>query len=119
VIPTASTCNEQAEGDKSGVVFLLQDGAMLPNVIIGPSNGEGESKSLTSLKYRINTLMNCKCALSALARSTTSGGSMSEDALLSSRRLARRMSTAAEPGMRMIRCFSVMVVELLLFRPFL
>lgn len=79
MIPTTSTCNEQAEGDNSDVVFLLQDGVMLSNVITGPSNGEGESKSLTSLKYRINTLMNCKCALSALARSTTSSRPMSED----------------------------------------
>ncbi|OCL00369.1 polysaccharide lyase family 3 protein [Cenococcum geophilum 1.58] len=30
----------QAEGDNSDVVFLLQDGVMLSNVITGPSNGE-------------------------------------------------------------------------------
>ncbi|KAF2493228.1 pectate lyase [Lophium mytilinum] len=38
---TASTCNEQAEGGDSDAVFLLQDGAVLSNVVIGPNNGEG------------------------------------------------------------------------------
>jgi hypothetical protein len=32
VVPTASTCNEQAEGGDSDAVFLLQDGAVLSNV---------------------------------------------------------------------------------------
>lgn len=36
-----STCNEQAEGGDSDAVFLLQNGATLSNVIIGPNNGEG------------------------------------------------------------------------------
>ncbi|KAI1849644.1 hypothetical protein JX265_007980 [Neoarthrinium moseri] len=36
-----STCNEQAEGGDSDAVFVLQDGAVLSNVIIGPNNGEG------------------------------------------------------------------------------
>ena len=38
--------------------------------------------------------------------------------LPSSRRLVRRMSMAVELGMRMIRCFSIMAVELLLSRTF-
>ncbi|KAF2264703.1 pectate lyase [Lojkania enalia] len=38
---TPSTCNDQAEGGDSDAVFLLQDGATLSNVIIGPNNGEG------------------------------------------------------------------------------
>lgn len=36
-----STCNEQAEGGDADAVFLLEDGAVLSNVIIGPNNGEG------------------------------------------------------------------------------
>ncbi|KAF2754901.1 pectate lyase [Pseudovirgaria hyperparasitica] len=36
-----STCNEQAEGGDSDAVFLLQEGAVLSNAIIGPNNGEG------------------------------------------------------------------------------
>lgn len=36
-----STCNDQAEGGDSDAVFILQDGATLSNVIIGPNNGEG------------------------------------------------------------------------------
>ncbi|KAF2116341.1 pectate lyase [Lophiotrema nucula] len=36
-----STCNDQAEGGDADAVFLLQDGAVLSNVVIGPNNGEG------------------------------------------------------------------------------
>lgn len=36
-----STCSEQAEGGDSDAVFILQNGATLSNVIIGPNNGEG------------------------------------------------------------------------------
>lgn len=36
-----STCNDQAEGGEKDAVFILQDGATLSNVIIGPNNGEG------------------------------------------------------------------------------
>lgn len=36
-----STCHDQAEGGDADAVFLLQDGATLSNVIIGPNNGEG------------------------------------------------------------------------------
>lgn len=36
-----STCNDQAEGGDSDAVFILQNGATLSNVIIGPNNGEG------------------------------------------------------------------------------
>ncbi|KAK4161591.1 pectate lyase [Cladorrhinum sp. PSN259] len=36
-----STCSEQAEGGDKDAVFILQDGATLSNVIIGPNNGEG------------------------------------------------------------------------------
>lgn len=36
-----STCNEQAEGGDKDAVFILQNGATLSNVIIGPNNGEG------------------------------------------------------------------------------
>ncbi|KAH8773560.1 pectate lyase-domain-containing protein [Diaporthe sp. PMI_573] len=36
-----STCNDQAEGGDADAVFLLEDGAVLSNVIIGPNNGEG------------------------------------------------------------------------------
>ncbi|KAH7350499.1 pectate lyase-domain-containing protein [Pyrenochaeta sp. MPI-SDFR-AT-0127] len=38
---STSTCSEQAEGGDADAVFLLQDGATLSNVIIGPNNGEG------------------------------------------------------------------------------
>jgi hypothetical protein len=37
----ASTCNDQAEGGDADAVFVLKDGAVLSNVIIGPNNGEG------------------------------------------------------------------------------
>mgnify|MGYP003629464230 CR=1 FL=1 len=36
-----STCNDQAEGGDADAVFVLQAGAVLSNVIIGPNNGEG------------------------------------------------------------------------------
>ncbi|KAK4221555.1 pectate lyase [Podospora fimiseda] len=36
-----STCNQQAEGGEKDAVFILQDGATLNNVIVGPNNGEG------------------------------------------------------------------------------
>ncbi|KAF1950906.1 pectate lyase [Byssothecium circinans] len=36
-----STCSEQFEGGDADAVFVLQDGATLSNVIIGPDNGEG------------------------------------------------------------------------------
>ncbi|KAL1873945.1 hypothetical protein Daus18300_003818 [Diaporthe australafricana] len=36
-----STCNDQAEGGDADAVFLLEEGAVLSNVIIGPNNGEG------------------------------------------------------------------------------
>ncbi|KAK9776023.1 putative Pectate lyase [Seiridium cardinale] len=36
-----STCSEQAEGGDSDAVFILEDGAVLSNAIIGPNNGEG------------------------------------------------------------------------------
>lgn len=36
-----STCNDQAEGGDADAVFVLKDGAVLSNVIIGPNNGEG------------------------------------------------------------------------------
>lgn len=39
--PPASTCNDQAEGGDADAVFVLQSGATLSNVIIGPNNGEG------------------------------------------------------------------------------
>lgn len=35
-----STCNEQAEGGDSDAVFLLQDGAVLSNAIIGKSSNK-------------------------------------------------------------------------------
>jgi hypothetical protein len=41
MMPTASTCLDQAEGGDADAVFLLQDGAVLSNVVIGPNNGEG------------------------------------------------------------------------------
>jgi len=36
-----STCNDQSEGGEKDAVFILQDGATLSNVIVGPNNGEG------------------------------------------------------------------------------
>ncbi|KAK0610585.1 pectate lyase [Bombardia bombarda] len=36
-----STCNDQAEGGDADAVFILEDGATLSNVVIGPNNGEG------------------------------------------------------------------------------
>ncbi|KAK3985312.1 family 3 putative polysaccharide lyase [Cladorrhinum sp. PSN332] len=36
-----STCSDQAEGGEKDAVFILQDGATLNNVIVGPNNGEG------------------------------------------------------------------------------
>jgi hypothetical protein len=36
-----STCNEQAEGGDADAVFVLEAGATLSNVVIGPNNGEG------------------------------------------------------------------------------
>lgn len=36
-----STCGGQSEGGDKDAVFILQDGATLSNVIIGPNNGEG------------------------------------------------------------------------------
>ncbi|KAH8881888.1 pectate lyase [Thozetella sp. PMI_491] len=36
-----STCSGQAEGGDSDAVFILEDGATLSNVVIGPNNGEG------------------------------------------------------------------------------
>ncbi|OIW26334.1 pectate lyase [Coniochaeta ligniaria NRRL 30616] len=36
-----STCNDQAEGGDADAVFILESGATLSNVIIGPNNGEG------------------------------------------------------------------------------
>ena len=36
-----STCNDQSEGGDKDAVFILEDGATLSNVIIGPNNGEG------------------------------------------------------------------------------
>jgi len=36
-----STCNDQAEGGEADAVFILQAGATLNNVVIGPNNGEG------------------------------------------------------------------------------
>ncbi|KAH7083184.1 pectate lyase-domain-containing protein [Paraphoma chrysanthemicola] len=36
-----NTCNEQAEGGDADAVFVLGEGAVLSNAIIGPNNGEG------------------------------------------------------------------------------
>ncbi|KAH6844723.1 pectate lyase [Chaetomium sp. MPI-CAGE-AT-0009] len=36
-----STCSDQSEGGDKDAVFILEDGATLSNVIIGPDNGEG------------------------------------------------------------------------------
>ncbi|KAK3365412.1 pectate lyase [Podospora didyma] len=36
-----STCSEQSEGGDADAVFILEDGATLSNVVIGPNNGEG------------------------------------------------------------------------------
>ncbi|KAJ4294945.1 hypothetical protein N0V88_005184 [Collariella sp. IMI 366227] len=36
-----STCNQQTEGGDKDAVFILENGATLNNVIIGPNNGEG------------------------------------------------------------------------------
>ncbi|KAL2132008.1 hypothetical protein VTI74DRAFT_4314 [Chaetomium olivicolor] len=36
-----STCKQQSEGGDKDAVFILEDGATLSNVIIGPNNGEG------------------------------------------------------------------------------
>ena len=36
-----STCKEQSEGENQDAVFVLEDGASLSNVVIGPNNGEG------------------------------------------------------------------------------
>lgn len=36
-----STCNGQAEGGEKDAVFVLENGATLSNVVIGPNNGEG------------------------------------------------------------------------------
>ncbi len=36
-----STCQQQTEGGDKDAVFILEDGATLSNVIIGPNNGEG------------------------------------------------------------------------------
>lgn len=36
-----STCEGQSEGGDDDAVFILEDGATLSNVIIGPNNGEG------------------------------------------------------------------------------
>ncbi|KAK3939635.1 pectate lyase [Diplogelasinospora grovesii] len=36
-----STCNGQAEGGDADAVFVLESGATLSNVVIGPNNGEG------------------------------------------------------------------------------
>ncbi|KAJ2905945.1 pectate lyase [Zalerion maritima] len=36
-----STCEEQAEGGDDDAVFILEEGATLSNVVIGPNNGEG------------------------------------------------------------------------------
>ncbi|TDZ31057.1 putative pectate lyase D [Colletotrichum spinosum] len=36
-----STCKGQSEGGNKDAVFILQEGATLSNVVIGPNNGEG------------------------------------------------------------------------------
>ncbi|EGS19487.1 uncharacterized protein CTHT_0049540 [Thermochaetoides thermophila DSM 1495] len=36
-----STCNGQSEGGEKDALFILEDGATLSNVIVGPNNGEG------------------------------------------------------------------------------
>ncbi|KAK4234174.1 pectate lyase [Achaetomium macrosporum] len=36
-----STCKQQSETGEKDAVFILEDGATLSNVIIGPNNGEG------------------------------------------------------------------------------
>ena len=36
-----STCGGQAEGGDKDAVFILESGATLSNVVIGPNNGEG------------------------------------------------------------------------------
>jgi len=36
-----STCNQQSEGGDKDALFILEDGATLSNVIVGPNNGEG------------------------------------------------------------------------------
>jgi hypothetical protein len=36
-----STCNGQGEGGDKDALFILEDGATLSNVIVGPNNGEG------------------------------------------------------------------------------
>ncbi|KAK0725008.1 pectate lyase [Lasiosphaeris hirsuta] len=36
-----STCHDQAEGGDQDALFILEDGATLSNVILGPNNGEG------------------------------------------------------------------------------
>lgn len=36
-----STCNQQTEGGDKDALFILEDGATLSNVIVGPNNGEG------------------------------------------------------------------------------
>lgn len=36
-----STCSGQSEGGEKDAVFILENGATLSNVIIGPNNGEG------------------------------------------------------------------------------
>ncbi|KAK3291036.1 pectate lyase [Chaetomium fimeti] len=36
-----STCSDQSEGGDKDAVFILEDGATLSNVVIGPDNGEG------------------------------------------------------------------------------
>ncbi|KAM5351182.1 hypothetical protein ACJ41O_003905 [Fusarium nematophilum] len=36
-----STCNGQTEGGDADAVFILEDGATISNLLIGPNNGEG------------------------------------------------------------------------------
>ncbi|KAK4098460.1 polysaccharide lyase family 3 protein, partial [Parathielavia hyrcaniae] len=36
-----STCNAQTRGGSKDTVLILEDGATLNNVIVGPNNGEG------------------------------------------------------------------------------
>lgn len=36
-----STCDEQAEGGDDDAVFILEEGATISNLLIGPNNGEG------------------------------------------------------------------------------
>jgi hypothetical protein len=102
----ASTCHGQKEGGVKEAMFILENGATLSNVILGPNNGEGIHCQGTCTLNNIWWLDVCEGKLPRLLHPVIVSDCLCQMPQLSNNHQERHMSMVVAPAKRQIKYFS-------------